>query len=390
MKKSTLSIAVVLSVVFGLAVETANAQWRRATEQEFQAAPARILVAQNAEPQASAAPAPRAAQDPTARRQAPGTTTTPAPRTKSRMTSNDLEAQHERVMNLTSITVGKPLSFEESRSYNQGYYGFQGMNLPGSIYPQFSSLQPARDLPGYIQQELFEEFQRSGEFNPLLPGTGQMGQQLPVLSEEARIGKGVMRTGPDGNPMRVKIGPETWSTTNYVVVSSIGILEEVVQGRQINGQDIVRITDSIPGIGGRARRILWDTVGRSQTSGVDRMIVGIVYVAIVDLETRSVLKSCTGVAAMSYTEFAATDLPAIRMQTVRYAGAGKFARELVLSAMYDETDRDKSVEKFLQRRNGTPAQKTKSGRVAARPGQNPFTTVINPVDDPERPILRRR
>jgi len=201
----------------------------------------------------------------------------------------------------------------------------------------------------------------------------------------------VMRTGPDGNPMRVKIGPETWSTTNYVVVSSVGILEEVVQGRQINGQDIVRITDSIPGIGGRARRILWDTVGRSQTSGVDRMIVGIVYVAIVDLETRSVLKSSTGIAAMSYTEFASTDLPAIRMQTVRYAGAGKFARELVLSAMYNETDRDKSVEKFLQRRGAAQQQTGRSGRVPARNGQNPFTTIQAPYsEDPERPILRRR
>lgn len=388
--KSINFVLVVVSVVLGLAVETANAQWRRATEQEFQAAPARTLVAQNAEPQASAAPAPRAAQEPTARRQAPGTTTTPAPRTHSRMTTNDLEQQYERVKDLTAITVGKPMQFEEARSYYSGYYGFYGMNLPGSIYPQYSSLQPARDLPGYIQQELFEEFQRSGKFNPLLPGTGQMGQQLPVLSEEARIGRGVMRTGPDGNPMRVKIGPETWSTTNYVVVSSVGILEEVVQGRQLNGQDIVRITDSIPGIGGRARRILWDTVGRSQTSGVDRMIVGIVYIAIVDLETRSVLKSSTGIAAMSYTEFASTDLPAIRMQTVRYAGAGKFARELVLSAMYDETDRDKSVEKFLQRRGATQKQTGRTGRVAARPGQNPFTTVITPVDDPERPILRRR
>lgn len=375
--KSINFVLVVVSVVLGLAVEeAANAQWRRADETRTDRT---VLRAQAERPQASTAPATRAAQ----------TTTTPAPRTRSRMTSDDLERQYERVKDLATITVGNPMAFEQANGYYNGFGGFYGMNMPGSVYPVYSSLQSAKPLPGYVQQELFEEFQRSGEFNPLLPTTGQMGGQLDVLSAEAKVGKGVIRTGTDGKPKRVQIGPDTWSSTNYVVVSSIGILDETVQGFQLKGEDVARITDSIPGIGGNARRIIWDTLGRSQRSAVDRQIVGVLYVAVVDLETRSVLKSSTGVAAMSYTEFAATDLPAIRMQSVRYAGAGKLARELVLSALYDETDRDRSVEKFLQRRNGTPAQ-SKSGRVAARPGQNPFTTVVTPVDDPERPVLRRR
>lgn len=367
-------VVFVLSFVSGL-----HAQWRRATAEELgnsasrliaryageTAAPsvARVVAGRMAEPyraamrgtdhQVAARNAAVQNGQETTRRPAPNTTST-APRTRSRMTADDLERQYARVKDLTSITVGNPMAFEQANGYYNGFGGFYGMNLPGSIYPQYSSLQPAKSLPAYIQQELFEEFQRSGEFNPLLPATGQMGGQLDVLTVEAKVGKGVMRTGQDGKPIRVRIGPDTWSSTNYAAVSSIGILDETVQGFQLRGEDIARVTDSIPGIGGRGRRIIWDTVGRSQKSAVDRQIVGILYVAIVDLETRSVLKSSTGVAAMSYTEFASMDLPAIRMQSVRYAGAGKLARELVLSALYDETDRDRSVEKFLQRRGVNP------------------------------------
>lgn len=328
-------------VVFAAAAAAvANAQgqgWRRVDEPRTD----RVVLRAAAQE-----PAP-AAERPAAR--APQTTTPPA-RNRSRMTTDDLERQMERIADLTPVTVGKPAPFEESRGYYQGYYGFQGMNLPGSIYPQYSSLQPAKELPLYLQQELFEEFQRSGEFNPLIPGTGHMSQHLDVLVAEAKTGRGryVLEGG-----RRVEIGQGTWTTTKYVVVSSVGILEETVQGFQIRGDDLARITDSIPGIGSRGRRVIWDTLGRSQRSAVDRQIVGVLYVAVVDLENRSVLKSSTGVAAMGYTEFASTDVPAIRMQSVRYAGAGKFARELVMSALHDEVDRDgSSVERFLQRRRG--------------------------------------
>lgn len=266
------------------------------------------------------------------------------------MTGDDLERLHGQISNKTAISIGKPMPFEEMRGYYNGYYNFYfpGAGFPGSVYPSYASIEPAKQLPAYIQQELFEEYLRSGEFNPLMPATGHMSQHLDVLAQEARVGRGVMRD-VNGKPTRVQIGPDTWSTSNFVVVSSVGILEEQVHGSQIRGDDLARIADNFR-MNSRARRIIWDTLGRTQRTSVDRMIVGILYVSIVDLETRSVLKSATGVAAMSYTEFAATDLPAIRMQNVRYAGAGKFARELVLSALYDETDRDKGVEKFLKRR----------------------------------------
>lgn len=357
MKK--VNFVLTISVVLGaFCVETASAQFatRRTEGAGWRRADATELAQAGQTPNggwrtvAQARPEQSAPRQTERREEAPAPA---APRTpRSGMLVDDLADHSARVNALTPVTIGRPMPFEEMRGSYSGFAGFGGFTLPGSQYPAYSSIQPAKELPSYIQQEMFEEVQRAGEFNPLLPATGHMSQHLDVLEVESRVGNG--RDRRTGKPMQ--IGPEQWSTARYAYVASVGILDEEVVGRQIRGDDIARILDDLGlfrGNRGNWRSIVWDTVGVSRSAKADRKIVGILYLAVVDLETRSVLKASTGIAAVSYTELSAMRTAGYERTRVQYPGAGKFARELVLSALYDSLDRDSAVEKFQRRRQGT-------------------------------------
>ncbi|OGZ53201.1 MAG: hypothetical protein A3B25_02690 [Candidatus Ryanbacteria bacterium RIFCSPLOWO2_01_FULL_48_26] len=257
---------------------------------------------------------------------------------------DDLSSIGQIVDKRTPITIGAPMPFEEMAGYYGGFYGFRGMGgVTGYSYPAYASIQPARELPAYIQQELLEEYQRVGNFRPLMPGTGQMSGQLGVLGVEAGIG-------------RDRVDPQTWATTRYVVVASVGILEEEVKGREIRPGDWTQIArDVVPdrlrfygrgNIAGRVVDGLDRAAANSGRADSKRRIVGVLYVAVVDLQTRSVLKSSTGTASISYTDFVATQLPGYGSSTVNYKGAAGFARQLVLAVLYNPSDRKAIAEKY--------------------------------------------
>ena len=307
----------------------------------------------------------------------------PAARNRSGMLVDDLASHSARVNDLTPITIGKPVSFEEMRGYYGGFSGFGGFSMPGSQYPVYSSIQPARELPMYVQQELFKQVEKSGQFNPLLPATGQMAGHLDVVAAEAKVGNG--RDRSTGRPM--EIGPDNWSTARYIYVSSVGILDEQAQQRLLNGADLARLGDDF-GLNKspRWRQILWDTIGVTRQAQTDRKIVGVLHLMIVDAETRSVVKSSTGVAAVSYTELSAMRTAGYERVGVNYPGAGKFARELVQAALFSPVDEDRATDQFLNRR-GAGSQKPGRPQTVRMPANR--TQEVLP-DDSERPVLRRR
>ncbi|MDZ4243478.1 MAG: hypothetical protein U1C57_00020 [Candidatus Doudnabacteria bacterium] len=248
----------------------------------------------------------------------------------------------------TPITVSAPMSFEDMSGFYGGYSAYRHVGFTGSLYPAYASYDPARQLPAYIQQELFEEYQRAGNFRPLMPGSGRMQEQLSVLGEEGRIGR---------EPGR--IGPDSWSPTKYVVVSSVGILEEEVKGREIRPGEWTQIArDLVPdrfryfdrsSIGSRVVDGLDRAAANSGRADSNRRITGILYVAVVDLETRSILKSSTGTASIAYRDFVATNLPGYSSATANYPGAVSFARELVMAALYNPSDRKATAERYKAR-----------------------------------------
>lgn len=257
---------------------------------------------------------------------------------------DDLAAISKVVDTRTPVTIGAPMPFEEMAGYYGGFSGFRGIGgVTGYSYPAYASIQPAQQLPVYIQQELFEEYQRSEKFRPLMPGTGLMSGQLGVLRAEAGIG-------------RNQVDPQTWATSRYVVVSSVGILEEETKEREIRPGDWTQIArDVIPdryryfdrgNIAGRVVDGLDRAAGNSGRADSKRQIVGVLYVAVVDLQTRSVLKSSTGTAAVSYRDFVATQLPGYGSSTANYKGAAGFARQLVLAALYNPSDRKAIARKY--------------------------------------------
>ena len=249
---------------------------------------------------------------------------------------DDLSSIGQVVDKRTPITIGAPMSFEEMTGYYGGFSGFRGIGgVTGYSYPAYGSIQSAQQLPAYIQQELFEEYQGAGIFRPLVPGTGQMSGQLGVLRVEGGIG-------------RDPVDPQTWATTRYVVVSSVGILEEETKEREIRPGDWTQIASRVAfdrfgdrwGIGGRVMDGVDQAANQSGRIDANRRIVGILYVAVVDIETRSVLKSSTGTAQISYKDLVATQLPGYGSSTVNYKGAAGFARQLVLAALYHPSDRN--------------------------------------------------
>jgi hypothetical protein len=228
----------------------------------------------------------------------------------------------------TPLKIDMPASIEETR----GYFGFgAGTHLPkDQQYPVYSSIKPAHELPLYIQQELYNEYAAGSEFRPQMPSNVQQ-QNPPRLPTSVRPlnqtqWKRFGVTDKQGNyrPEPAVVAPNpanprpSSSTSRFTLVSSVGILEE--------------------------------DVGKK---GKNRDVVAILYLAIVDMSsgTPLVLKNSAGVAAISYRELDNKATGASR----RFVGAGKLARELVLSALYDPVDRGESLEKFLARRHGETA-----------------------------------
>jgi hypothetical protein len=225
----------------------------------------------------------------------------------------------------TPITVGEPITLNEFNSF-LATFNHSWIHLsPALVYPRHSTLAAIRELPQFVQQELFEAYRGSGNWNPLIPGTGGMSAHLKVLDTESTIGT---------NPK--KIGPSTWTTTRYVIVSTVGILEDKHSGSQWRSDEIARLVE-----GSRSQelqrlgRVLRKTVGQMKHTTSNQLVTAILYVAIVDLKSRSVLKSGVGISSVTYDEINTTRVPGLHTVDVKHTGMGRLAHALVLDALQD-------------------------------------------------------
>ena len=243
---------------------------------------------------------------------------------KAGMLDDDLSYRRQNVSHKTPITVGAPMTIEEARSSYGNYYGWPyWTQLPGSIYPAYASTSPLRELPIYVQNEIFETYRRSNKWNPLIPGTGQMGNHLDVLEREAGIGRNSGR-----------YDRRNWTTIRYIIISSVGIKEEIITNDSFDGSGISRALDAWEWKDYRTKSVIQDGLRSVRTVRVTRRISAIIYVAIADMETRSILKSAEGHYTMAVTELQAASSPMGSSAQLNYTGAHRLARGLVRSALY--------------------------------------------------------